>query len=107
MPSPNSIRAGSAFVELYVRDKVTTGLTKAAASLKAFSRVADRVGMQMMRTGAMMAVPIAVAGLRAPNGRSGDDDRPAQRRTKTFGYGSVKGFRAIWDSYRRYCQGFV
>jgi TP901 family phage tail tape measure protein len=62
MPSPNSIRAGSAFVELYVRDKVTTGLTKAAASLKAFSRVADRVGMQMMRTGAMMAVPIAVAG---------------------------------------------
>ena len=62
MPSPNSVRAGSAFVELYVRDKVTVGLTKAAASLKAFSRVADRVGMQMMRTGAMMAVPIAVAG---------------------------------------------
>jgi len=62
MPSSNSVRAGQAFVELYVRDKVSAGLTRAAASLKAFSRVADRVGMQMMRTGALMAVPVAVAG---------------------------------------------
>ena len=62
MPSSSAIRAGKASVELLVHDRVSEGLRRAAVSLKSFARVADRVGMQMMRTGVMMAVPVAMAG---------------------------------------------
>ena len=54
--------AGQAVVELLLRDRMTQGLHKAGAKLKAFGRMVDTVAMGMMKAGALMAIPTAVAG---------------------------------------------
>ena len=53
---------GQAVVELLLRDRMTQGLHKAGAKLKAFGRMVDTVAMGMMKAGALMAIPTAVAG---------------------------------------------
>lgn len=53
--------AGQAVVELLLRDRMTQGLHKAGAKLKAFGRMVDTVAMGMMKAGALMAIPTAVA----------------------------------------------
>ena len=54
--------AGQAVVELLLKDRMTQGLHKAGAKLKAFGRMVDTVAMGMMKAGALMAIPTAVAG---------------------------------------------
>jgi len=60
MPSSQGIRAGRAYVELGVGDKLTAGLRRAQVRLRAFAAGVDRIGMGMLRTGAMMAAPLAI-----------------------------------------------
>ncbi len=59
---PVKTLAGQAVVELLLRDRMTQGLHKAGAKLKAFGRMVDTVAMGMMKAGALMAIPTAVAG---------------------------------------------
>jgi hypothetical protein len=60
--SAGAIRAGRAFVELFADDsKLVRGLRAASAKLKAWGRSVTAIGMQMLRTAAAAAVPIAFA----------------------------------------------
>jgi hypothetical protein len=45
MPSPGQIRAGRAYVELGVDDRIAAGLKKAASKLKAFGAGVRNVGV--------------------------------------------------------------
>jgi len=57
-----SIRAGAAFVELTIRDqKLVKGLARAGRALKTFSAGLTTVSNQMIRFGALAAIPFALA----------------------------------------------
>ena len=61
MPTVHGIRAGAAYVELYARDnRLTRGLRRASARLRAFSMSVRQAGMSMLRLSALMAVPFAI-----------------------------------------------
>lgn len=60
MAGPGQVRAGRAYVELGVDDRMTAGLAKASRRLKAFGRQAQAVGMGMMKIGALIAAPLAI-----------------------------------------------
>jgi len=57
----SGIRAGAAYVELNVKDRIAGGLAKAAAKLKAFGAMVQQIGMGMMAAGAAIAAPLLPA----------------------------------------------
>jgi hypothetical protein len=61
MPSSRDIRAGRAYVELGVNDKIAAGLKKAAAKLKSFGAVVRNVGVGMAGIGAGILAPLGLA----------------------------------------------
>jgi len=63
MVAGKSVRAGRAFVELTLRDFVSAGLKAVQAKLKAFAASVRAAGLAMMKLGAMIAAPLALAGL--------------------------------------------
>ena len=63
MASGKSVRAGRAFVELTLRDFVSAGLKAVQAKLKAFAASVRAAGLAMAKLGAMIASPLALAGL--------------------------------------------
>ncbi len=62
MPSAGSIRAGRAFVELFVNDsRLVRGLRGAQRRIKAFGRKISQLGRKLAGLGAAFAVPITLA----------------------------------------------
>ncbi len=61
MAGAQGIRAGRAYVELGVSDKLTAGLRRAQMRLKAFSAATRELGAQMLKASAVAAVPMALA----------------------------------------------
>jgi len=59
--STGGIRAGRAFVELGVNDRITQGLRNAQAKMNAFANGLKRTGLQVGAMGLGMAVPIGMA----------------------------------------------
>lgn len=57
-----AIRAGRAFVELFLHDKMTAGLRKASAKLKAFGSSVSAMGARMAGFGVGAGVALALAG---------------------------------------------
>ena len=57
MVSPREIRAGAAFIELYLKDRVSAGLTAAQRKLRAFGRAATDIGKQLLKVSAVMGSP--------------------------------------------------
>jgi len=62
MASAAGIRAGAAYVELFVKDnRLTRGLAAAAAKLKAFGAGITGIGTQLLGIGGALATPFALA----------------------------------------------
>jgi hypothetical protein len=62
MADARGIRAGAAYVELFVTDnKLTRGLQKASAKLKAFGTAISDMGGRMARFGALVLAPLAAS----------------------------------------------
>ena len=57
MPSAREIRAGSAFIELYLKDRVSAGLKAAQRKLKAFGQAASDIGRRMLKATAVLGAP--------------------------------------------------
>ena len=84
------IRAGAAYVELFVNDnKLVRGLKRAQMRLRRFGASAMDVGRRMMVVGAMMAAPFAIA----TRIFSGFDD--AMRKTKAVTSATDAEFRRL------------
>jgi len=61
MASQRGIRAGRAFVELSLRDKLSRGLKRAQRRLKAFGAGVRQVGLRLITLGAAALVPLGIA----------------------------------------------
>lgn len=62
MSTTGAVRAGRAFVEIFVDDsRLIRGLRKAQARLKAFGQSVQKLGKQMATAGVMAAIPFALA----------------------------------------------
>ena len=59
--NPSTVRAGGAYVELTLRDKVTTGMHAVERKLARFSARMNNVANRMLATGAMFATPFIAA----------------------------------------------
>ena len=58
MASVGAIKAGRAYVELFLRNQLSAGLAKASAQLKQFSRNATALGRSMMGLGLAAGAPL-------------------------------------------------
>lgn len=56
--SQSAVKAGKAYVELGVHDKLAKGLRRAQARLKAFGAGVTKIGMGMMKLGAVAMAPL-------------------------------------------------
>ena len=61
MASQRGIRAGRAFVELSLRDKLSRGLKRAQRRLKAFGAGVRQVGLRLIALGAAALIPLGIA----------------------------------------------
>lgn len=62
MPSQSAIKAGAAYVELFLRDnRLTRGLKRSSRRLKQFGRSVQATGLAMARISAVAAAPFAIA----------------------------------------------
>lgn len=62
MPSPSSIRAGAAYIELYTKDnRFVKGLRAAEAKLKAFGAGITAIGTKFAALGGAIVAPLALA----------------------------------------------
>jgi len=61
MASQRGIRAGRAFVELSLRDKLSRGLKRAQRRLKAFGAGVRQAGLRLIALGAAALVPLGIA----------------------------------------------
>ena len=59
--NPSTVRAGGAYVELTLRDKVSTGMHAVERKLARFSARMNNVANRMLATGAMFATPFIAA----------------------------------------------
>ena len=57
--SVRDIKAGRAYVEMYLKDVLAPGLKKAAKRLTAFGRAVNKLGAGLIAGGAALAVPLA------------------------------------------------
>jgi TP901 family phage tail tape measure protein len=62
MVSTGAIKAGRAFVELGINDKMTAALRKASAKLKAFGNSVSAIGSKLAGFGAAVGAPLVAAG---------------------------------------------
>lgn len=62
MASTGGIRAGRAFVEVFLKDRLSKGLGGLQAKLKAFSIGAGQVGNKLIGAGSVIATPLFLAG---------------------------------------------
>ena len=62
MVSTGAIKAGKAFVELAIHDKMTGALRKASAKLKAFGNSVSAIGTKLAGFGAAVGAPLVAAG---------------------------------------------
>lgn len=97
MASTSGIRAGRAFVELGVNDKLTAGLKKAQAQLRAFGDGVKAIGVEMVKVSAAVAAPFAastmvfagfeqeMARVRALTGATGDDFAALEKEARRLG----------------------
>lgn len=60
MASARDVRAGRAYVELGVNDRLAAGLNKAAAKFRAFGASIARIGLGVISVGAAIAAPLAL-----------------------------------------------
>lgn len=60
MPGAGQVRAGRAYVELGVDDRMAAGLARAQRRLRAFGAQVQAVGMGLMKLGALVAAPLAL-----------------------------------------------
>lgn len=60
MAGAGQVRAGRAYVELGVDDRMAAGLAKASRRLRAFGAQVQAVGMGLMKMGALVAAPLAL-----------------------------------------------
>jgi len=60
MVSQSGIKAGAAYVELFLKDKLSRGLQRASARLKTWGASMQSMGTRMVAVSAAMAVPIAM-----------------------------------------------
>lgn len=65
MASTGGIRAGRAFVEVFLKDRLSKGLGGLQTKLKAFSIGADAVAASLFRTGALIGTPLLLAAKQA------------------------------------------
>lgn len=65
MASTGGIRAGRAFVEVFLKDRLSKGLGGLQTKLKAFSVGADAVAASLFRTGALIGTPLLLAAKQA------------------------------------------
>jgi len=61
MANTQGIRAGRAYIELGVGDKLTAGLKRAQARLRAFGTSVTGMGVKLMAVGGAMAAPFVIA----------------------------------------------
>ena len=54
----SDVKRGGAYVELSVRDKMSRGLARVAAKLKAFGAMMNQMGVRMMAAGAAVMTPL-------------------------------------------------
>ena len=59
MPAAQGVRAGRAYVELGVHDRLARGLARAARRLRAFGTQVQAIGARLAKLGAVAAVPFA------------------------------------------------
>jgi TP901 family phage tail tape measure protein len=94
----SDIKAGAAFVELYLnKSKFVRGLKSISKDLKAFGGQMQKIGMQMVKVSALLAAPFAIAGrtyakfsdematVRAVTGATADDFKALTERAKELG----------------------
>ncbi|RMF95497.1 MAG: phage tail tape measure protein, partial [Gammaproteobacteria bacterium] len=103
MPTPGTsgIRAGRAFVELGVSDKLTAGLRNAQRRLKAFGDGVRSIGQRLVTTAAVAAAPFALGS----GAFAGFEQSMARVRALT-GAGE-KDFRRLSDAARRLGESTV
>ena len=102
MATASGIRAGRAFVELFVDDsRLVRGLRRAQAKLKAFGRSVSQMGRQLLTAGTLAATPFALsartfanfesqmARVKALTGASGDDFARLEEAAKSLGATTV------------------
>jgi hypothetical protein len=61
MAGSREVRAGKAFVEITLRDKLQAGLKRASAKLRAFGTMANTIGSRLAAMGTAAVVPFALA----------------------------------------------
>ncbi len=76
--STSAIRAGAAYIELMLRDKVTAGLKSASKTLNTFGKDVTTVGTRLMGLGAAITAPL-IAASTAFATTAGDLDDMSQR----------------------------
>ncbi len=102
MPAAGAIRAGKAFVELFLDDsKLVRGLRRAQAKLKAFGKSVQQIGRQLLSVGSLAAVPFALsaktfagfeaqmARVKALTGASGEQFTRLEQEAKRLGATTV------------------
>ena len=102
MATASGIRAGRAFVELFVDDsRLVRGLRRAQAKLKAFGRSVSQMGRQLLTAGTLAATPFALsartfanfesqmARVKALTGATGDDFARLEDAAKSLGATTV------------------
>ena len=61
MVSTSGIRAGKAYVELSLHDRLTRGLRRAQARLRAFGQTVGEIGKKMTMLGTTVLAPLAAS----------------------------------------------
>lgn len=95
MSNPQGIRAGRAFVELGVSDKLTRGLRRAQRQLKAFGDHVRQIGMNMVKASAAAITPLVASSVVF----AGFEQRMARVRALTGATG--KDFQRLTDAAKR------
>ena len=101
MGATQGIRAGRAFVELGVSDKLTAGLRRAQRRLKAFGDAVRSIGARLVRASAAAIAPLAASGVIF----AGFEQRMARVRALTGATG--KDFQRLADEARRLGESTV
>ncbi len=95
MTSAGGIKAGGAYVELVLDDRIAAGLKRAQRKLRAFGASVQAVGATMFKAGGLMAAPFAIA----TRVFAGFDDR--MRAVKAVTGATEKQFQSLRDEAKR------
>ena len=81
MANTRGIRAGRAFVELGVSDKLSAGLRRAQRRLEAFGASVQRLGLRLASIAAVAFAPLGIAAVKAAS----DAEESLSRFAQVFG----------------------